>query len=199
MNQSLLVPSLHRFIRDFVKHPSCIAPIKPFIFQNKKNADYIIYKPWSQQEFFSLHLHKALLKFWLRQMYIGPQCPNSKCTVFIFPPACAELRPLMHIHAICTTPKWIMRQEAPNRIVMACMWEGSHHAHVCAARVLNQKLWHNECGFYIIILNKPMARHYKKKTLTQWVALGNETIIKIWLNVVTGNHVHILEWKKQTV
>ncbi len=107
---------------------------------------------------------------------IGPWCPNSKCLVFIFPPACAALRPLIHIHATCTTPKWIMRREAPNWI-MACVWKGViMHTHVCAARVLNQTPWHYECGFYIIILNKPVPRLYKKM-LTQWVALANETII----------------------
>lgn len=50
-----------------------------------------------------------------------------------------------------------MRQEAPNRDVMARVSKGVA-VHKCAARVLNQN---HTCGFYIIILNKPVARHYK--------------------------------------
>lgn len=44
--------------------------------------------------------------------------------------------------------------------------------HTCAARVLNQNLWLNACGFYIIILNKPVALHYKNTHAV--IALRNE-------------------------
>lgn len=126
-------------LKSFYKTPTMHCSIKPFnipkwkMLTTSTNHDHN--KRSSLLRPNSLHLHKALLKVWLQWVH-WTLVPKLKVLS-------VALHSLIHSHAICTTPKWIMRQEALNWIVMACVWGGSHHAHVCVARVLNQNPWHH--------------------------------------------------------
>lgn len=115
-------------LRAFIKHPPCIASVKPFNISKWKMLTTSSTNHSKRSSLIrpnSLHLNEALLKVWLQQAH-WTLVPKLKVLSVYFSPCmcCTALRPLIHIHAIWTTPKWIMRQEAPNWIVMACVWEG---------------------------------------------------------------------------
>lgn len=156
-------------LRAFMKHPQCIASIKPFNISKWKMLTTSTNHDHSKRSSLirpnSLHLHKALLKVWLQRAHWA-LVPKLKVLSVYFSPCMCCTASFDTYSCQMNHTKMNHATGSPKLNCYGLRVGGSHHAHVCAARVLNQNPWHHECGFYIIILNKPVARHYKKNTHT---------------------------------